>query len=366
MARITTEAGLERVFRGKRVLLTGHTGFKGGWMALWLRRLGAEVTGIALPPPTDPSFCKAVRLEELVDSRIGDIRSEQDFARAVGGQDFDVVIHMAAQALVRASYTAPVDTYLTNVVGTAVVLEQARRMPSLKACVVVTSDKCYENREWVWGYRENDPMGGKDFYSSSKGCTELVAAAYRSAHFSRDDGPQMAMVRAGNVIGGGDWAADRIVPDLVRSVETGEPTRIRSPRSVRPWQHVLEPVRGYLTVAANMIENGAPYAGGWNFGPDRHGTVDVGTLADMIVARWEGGPRYVVEPRAGDPHEARILRLDITKAEVDLGWQPLLDIGETVGMTVDWYRNYHGNPDGIRAFSEAQLGRYAALWERAG
>ncbi|BCP53929.1 CDP-glucose 4,6-dehydratase [Kaistia sp. 32K] len=358
------ERYLSEVLRGRRILVTGHTGFKGGWLSLWLRRLGATVVGVALPP-TAPSFCKAVGLEALVDGRVGDIRSQSIFGRSIEGEDFDLVIHMAAQAFVRTSFEAPVDTYLTNVVGTAIVLDAARHMPSLRGVVVVTSDKCYENREWVWGYRENDPMGGRDPYSSSKGCAELVAAAFRASYFNDPNGPQLSTVRAGNVIGGGDWGADRLIPDLVRSVETDMPVRLRNPKSVRPWQHVLEPVRGYLLLAARLLETGARYAGGWNFGPDTRSTVEVGTLADMVIAKWQGKrPRYVVERRDNEAPESAVLRLDSTKSSVDLGWSPLLRLEETVAMTVAWYQSYRQDPAGIRAFSQHQIDEYAAAWGR--
>lgn len=355
---------LSQVLRGRRILVTGHTGFKGGWLSLWLRRLGAHVVGVALPA-TVPSFCAAVDLEGLVEGHVGDIRAETDFNQNIEGHDFDLIIHMAAQAVVRASYESPVDTYLTNVVGTAVVLEAARRMPSLRGIVVVTSDKCYENREWVWGYRENDPMGGRDPYSSSKGCAELVAAAYRSSFFSDPEGPQLATVRAGNVIGGGDWGADRLIPDLVRSVETGTPARLRNPKNVRPWQHVLEPVRGYLMLAAGLIDAGASFAGSWNFGPEKEATVDVGTLADMVVAHWgDSPPEYVIEPRTGEPPESMVLRLDSTKSHIELDWRPLLRLDDAVAMTVAWYRNYLERPAQIRRFSQQQLEQYAETWGR--
>ena len=302
-------------------------------------------------------------IEELVDSRIGDVRSETGFGKLIEGQDFDLVIHMAAQAFVRASYEDPVGTYLTNVIGTAVVLEAARRMPSLRGVIVVTSDKCYENHEWVWGYREHDPMGGRDPYSSSKGCAELVAAAYRASFFSSPDGPQLATVRAGNVIGGGDWGADRLVPDLVRAVETRSPARIRNPRNVRPWQYVLEPVRGYLMLAARLIDTGTGFGGSWNFGCDRDAAVDVVTLADLVVEKWNGSPpRYVVEKRADELPESVVLRLDSTKSYVELGWKPLLTIGEAVSMTVEWHLRYLRDPGAIRQFSQQQIAEYAAAW----
>ena len=356
------EAYLRETLAGRRVLVTGHTGFKGGWLSLWLRRLGAKVVGVALPPQ-ELSFCAAIGLEDLVDSRIGDVRSETGFGKLIEGQDFDLVIHMAAQAFVRASYEDPIGTYQTNVIGTAVVLEAARRMPSLRGVIVVTSDKCYQNHEWVWGYREQDPMGGHDPYSSSKGCAELVAAAYRASFFSNPNGPQLATVRAGNVIGGGDWGADRLVPDLIRAAETRSPARIRNPRNVRPWQHVLEPVRGYLMLAARLIDTGSRFAGGWNFGCDRDAAVDVITLADLVVEKWNGdAPRYLVEKRANEPPESVVLRLDSTKSYVQLGWKPLLSIGEAVSKTVEWHLRYQSDPGSIQQFSQQQIAEYAAAW----
>jgi CDP-glucose 4,6-dehydratase len=362
MGAFVDEAYLREALAGRRVLVTGHTGFKGGWLSLWLRRLGATVVGVALPPQ-EHSFCAAVGLEELVDSRMGDIRSQASFGASVEGQDYDLVIHMAAQAVVRASYQDPVDTYLTNIIGTAIVLEAARKMPSLRGIIVVTSDKCYENHEWVWGYRELDPMGGRDPYSSSKGCAELIAAAYRASFFNNPDGPQLATVRAGNVVGGGDWGADRLVPDLVRAAETRSPARIRNPRNIRPWQHVLEPVRGYLMLAARLIDTGKGFAGSWNFGCDRDAAVDVITLADLVVERWkENAPHYVVEQRGKEPPESVVLRLDSTKSYVELGWKPLLTISQAVSKTVEWHLRYQHDPGAILRFSEQQIAEYAAEW----
>lgn len=366
MGTFVDEGYLADALAGRRVLVTGHTGFKGSWLSLWLRRLGAQVTGVSLPP-VERSLCNAVSLEELVDSRFGDIRSEQDFNRAIEGQNFDLIIHMAAQAFVRPSYSDPVDTYMTNVVGTAVVLEAARKMRSLGGVIVVTSDKCYENNEWVWGYRERDAMGGKDPYSSSKGCAELVAAAYRSSFFNDPDGPQLATVRAGNVIGGGDWGTDRLLPDLVRASEEGVPARIRNPRNVRPWQHVLEPVRGYLMLAARLLDTGSRFAGGWNFGPDRDDVIDVATLADLVVEKWNGSaPSFVVEKRANEVEEAIVLRLDSTKSFVELGWKPLLSIEKAVSMTVEWHLRFKRDPGSIREFTEQQIAEYAARWTVTG
>ncbi|MCT7376941.1 CDP-glucose 4,6-dehydratase [Chelativorans salis] len=362
MGATLDETALVRTFAGRRVLVTGHTGFKGGWLSLWLSRLGATVVGVALPP-TRPSFCTAVDIENLIGSRIGDIRTESGLREAIGELDFDLVIHLAAQAIVRTSYEAPVDTYMTNVVGTAVVLEAARRMPSLRGVIVVTSDKCYANGEWVWPYRENDPMGGRDPYSSSKGCAELVAAAYRASFFSDAGGAQLATVRAGNVIGGGDWGSDRLVADLARSASTGTPARIRNPGNVRPWQHVLEPIRGYLMLGAGLLDHGRSFAGAWNFGPSADADVNVGTLADLALSRWRGEcPDYLVERQEGEPPESVVLRLDSTKSRVELGWKPLLRLDEAVAMTIDWYRAYCREPHRMRAFSDQQISEYAMRW----
>ena len=366
MGTFVDEGYLVDALAGRRVLVTGHTGFKGGWLSLWLERLGAHVTGVALPP-LERSLCNAVSLEDMLDSRYGDIRSQESFGRAVNGLDFDLVIHMAAQAFVRPSYSSPVDTYMTNVVGTAVVLDAARKMPSLRGVVVVTSDKCYENNEWVWGYRERDAMGGKDPYSSSKGCAELVAAAYRASFFDDPDGPQIATVRAGNVLGGGDWGTDRLLPDLIRASEDGVPARIRNPRNVRPWQHVLEPVRGYLMLAARLLDTGHRFAGGWNFGPDPDDAIDVATLADLVIEKWNGSaPGFVVEQHANELAEAIVLRLDSTKSFVELGWKPLLTVEKAVSMTVEWHLRFKHDPGSIREFTQQQIAEYAARWTTTG
>jgi CDP-glucose 4,6-dehydratase len=353
---------LNAAFNGTKVLLTGHTGFKGGWLALWLHDLGADVTGISLPPDPGPSLFASLGLDELIDHRIGDIRSQEGFERAVKGVDADVVIHMAAQSLVRPSYDKPVDTYLTNVVGTAVVLDAMRKMPSLKAALVVTSDKCYENREWVWGYRENDPMGGADPYSSSKGCTELVTSAYRQSFFSHPSGPQLASVRAGNGFGGGDWNQDRLIPDIVKASVAGQPVVIRNPASIRPWQHVMEPLSGYLSLTANLLDKGAAFAEGWNFGPNSEGVTDVGTLVRLVKEAWGGnGVKLDLgSVDVGAPHEAGILRLDSTKATTRLGWRHRLDVAEAVALTVEWYKAHAEGTADMRAITRGQIKDYAA------
>lgn len=355
------EASLRRPLAGRRVLLTGHTGFKGGWLALWLTRLGARVTGVALPPPADqPSLFAALRLHELVDHRIADLRHEGALAAVAADVDAELVIHMAAQPLVRISYEQPADTFLVNVVGTARVLDLARTMPSLRAAIVVTSDKCYRNREWVWGYRESDPMGGADPYSASKGCTELLVDSYRRSFFASPDAAALASVRAGNVIGGGDWSKDRLVPDLIRGALRNEVVDVRRPGSVRPWQHVLEPLAGYLQLAAFLLDGRAAWGGAWNFGPDGDATATVGTVVDAMRERW--GPDLAVHTPPGEsgPHEANILRLDSTKARTALGWAPRLTLDQAVAMTVDWYRAHAAGAADMRVFSARQIDAYAA------
>lgn len=349
-------------FHGRRVLVTGHSGFKGGWMSLWLNRLGAQVTGLSLPPEPGPGIFKACELETAIDSRFADIRDPQGMADTLADTDAEVVFHMAAQPLVRKSYREPAETFATNVQGTVNVLEAARGMPSLKAVIVITSDKCYDNREWVWGYRENDPLGGKDPYSASKAATELVAQSYAHSYFSDPDGPQLASVRAGNVFGGGDWGEDRLVPDIIRAWSKGEPVEIRNPASVRPWQHVLEPVSGYLQVAERMLTDGAAFAGPWNFGPDVSSTVDVGQLADMIRHSWGAdAPVFHFPERPPEAvHEAGILRLDSTKAQSRLGWRPRLSLQDAIDLTAQWYKAHAAGRD-MAQVTAAQIDHFEHL-----
>jgi CDP-glucose 4,6-dehydratase len=352
-------------FAGKRVLVTGHTGFKGGWLCLWLKELGAEVTGIALPPPGGPTLFSAVGLAQVIDHRIGDIREGADFARACEGLEPDLVIHMAAQSLVRPSYADPVDTFRTNAVGTAVVLDQVRRMPSVRGVVVVTSDKCYENNEWPWPYRETDPMGGADPYSASKGCTELVASSFRRSFFSDPKGCQIATVRAGNVIGGGDWAVDRLVPDIIRATIAGTAVAIRNPASVRPWQHVLEPLSGYLTIAALLLSDAAhDFAEAWNFGPSPDAFVDVETIARILQKTWGPGAAAIAfGKRTDDPHEAGMLTLDSSKAHARLGWRPRLTTEQAIAMTANWYRAFADGSEDMRSLTIGQIASFAASAE---
>ncbi|MFB0613098.1 CDP-glucose 4,6-dehydratase [Aurantiacibacter poecillastricola] len=354
---------LRSAFAGRKVLLTGHTGFKGGWMALWLTMLGAEVRGIALSPETEPSLFDALGLSELIDHRIADIRDEKALGEAVAGFEADIVFHLAAQSLVRPSYEDPVGTLSTNVIGTATVLEQVRRMPSAKAVVVVSSDKCYENNEWPWPYREVDPMGGADPYSASKGCTELVASSYRRSFFADPEGCQLASVRAGNVFGGGDWSRDRLVPDIVRANLSGTPVIIRNPEGVRPWQHVLEPLSGYMELGALLLsDRSTDFAEGWNFGPSADAFVRVKDLARGMQQAWgEAAAPIEFGSNAGDPPEANMLTLDSSKAAQRIGWRPRLTTDEAIAMTAQWYLAHAEGQRDMRQFTQQQIAQYCGM-----
>ena len=343
-------------FQRKKVFITGHTGFKGSWLCLWLSKLGAHVTGYALDPPTTPSLYELVRVGELVDSQIADVRDAASLADAMQKAQPEIVIHMAAQPLVRDSYKIPVETYSTNVMGTVHLLDAVRQCPSVRAVVNVTTDKCYENREWVWGYRENEPMGGFDPYSSSKGCAELVTAAYRSSFFTVQHGAAVATARAGNVIGGGDWATDRLIPDCISAMLAGEPVRIRNPHSIRPWQHVLEPLGGYLTLAQRLYESGAEYAEGWNFGPRDDDAKPVEWIVQRMCELRGNGACYDVD--AGDHlHEAHYLKLDCSKAHMRLGWQPRWDLGKALTSILEWVDIYSSAGD-LRECCFKQIAEY--------
>ena len=322
-------------WRDRPVVVTGHTGFKGGWLATWLLDLGARVTGYGLTPHTTPSYFVRCGLAERVPTHFADVRDAAALQEALASAQPRVVFHLAAQPIVRLSYKAPLETIAVNVLGTSTLLEAVRHTPSVEAVVIVTSDKCYENIERPEGYREDDPLGGHDPYSASKAAAELIAAAYRRSFFAAG-GPRVATVRAGNVIGGGDWAADRLVPDAMRALVQGEPIRVRNPLAVRPWEHVLEPLGGYLRLAERLT-GGRAFAGAWNFGPRDGDAVSVGTLADLIVGHWEGA-HWESTPETGAPHEAGLLRLDWSKARTRLGWHPGLTLKEAVELTVAWYR----------------------------
>lgn len=343
------------------MLLTGHTGFKGSWAALWLEALGANVYGLALDPPParlgEPLWIALGRPAGR--GRIADIRDAAAVREVVDAVQPEIILHMAAQALVHPSYADPVTTYETNVMGLVHVLEAARRVPGLKAFVNVTSDKCYENREQLWAYRENEPMGGSDPYSASKGCAELVTASYRKSFFNRSGGASLASARAGNVIGGGDWAADRLVPDCIEAFGEERPVLIRNPLSTRPWQHVLEPICGYLMLAQALVERGADVAEGWNFGPPDQDALPVKTVVDLLSGYWQQGAHWVQDP-AEHPHEAMLLRVDAAKARARLGWRPRLPIAEGLRWAVDWYKAVAAG-ESAREYTIKQIAAYEAL-----
>jgi CDP-glucose 4,6-dehydratase len=343
--------GLDPAFwSGRRVLVTGHTGFKGSWLALWLEELGAEVTGFALAAPTEPSLFELARVAESVTSIEGDVRDLDAVVRAVAESEAEVVIHMAAQPLVRRSFAEPVETYATNVMGTVHVLEAVRRAGGVRVAVNVTSDKCYENRNWEWGYREDEPKGGYDPYSNSKGCSELVTSAYRSSFFG--EGTALGSARAGNVIGGGDWSEDRLVPDAMRAAIERTPLLIRNPNATRPWQHVLDPLEGYLMLAQALWES-REFADGWNFGPEDRDAREVGWIVESLSRRWDGGIDWRQD--GGDhPHEASYLKLDSSRARAHLGWQPGWSLEDALDAVVDWYRRYAAGED-AREVTLAQL-----------
>jgi CDP-glucose 4,6-dehydratase len=329
-------------WKNKRVFLTGHTGFKGSWLSLWLSSLGAIVKGYALEPITEPSLFNEAKIDSIIDSHIGDIRDQNEIYNSMSNFSPDILIHMAAQPLVRYSYKNPIETYEVNVIGTAKVLEVARSCPNLKSIVNITSDKCYENDGRVKGYKESDQMGGYDPYSSSKGCAELVASSYRRS-FLNDLGAALGSVRAGNVIGGGDWAEDRLVPDILRSFEKKEPVIIRNPEATRPWQHVLEPLSGYLLLAQKLFINGNEYAEGWNFGPNKKDIKSVEWILEKMISKWPNASWEA--DQSSNPYEAGYLQLDINKAEMKLGWKPLWNLDYTLEKIINWQKQWLSNAD---------------------
>ena len=341
-------------WQGKRVFLTGHTGFKGSWLSLWLASLGSEVKGYSLHPPTSPSLFNEAKVGKVIDSQIGDIRDQDALHKSMLEFNPDILIHMAAQPLVRYSYDAPIETYEVNVIGTAKVLEVARSCSTLKAIVNITTDKCYENDERSQGYNEDDPMGGHDPYSSSKGCAELVASAYRRS-FLQKQGIGLASVRAGNVIGGGDWADDRLIPDILRSFEKSEPVVIRNPKATRPWQHVLEPLSGYLILAEKLYKNQKEYAEGWNFGPNEQDVKSVDWIVNEMTLKWPNSSCRLDSNY--NPYEAVFLKLDILKSKSRLGWRPVWELNYTLEKIVNWHRAWIGK-ENIQAVCLAEIKEY--------
>lgn len=331
-------------WKDKKVFLTGHTGFKGSWLSLWLQSMGATVKGYSLAPPTHPSLFLVADVAKDMESEIGDIRDLAQLKQSMLTFNPDILIHMAAQPLVRLSYVEPVETYTTNVIGTVNVLEAARSCQNLKAIVSVTTDKCYENKEWAWGYRENEPMGGHDPYSSSKGCAELVTSAYRNSFFNSDDTAALATARAGNVIGGGDWADDRLIPDILKAFENSKSVIVRNPLSTRPWQHVLEPLSGYLVLAEHLYTQGDEFAQAWNFGPKDEDCKPVNWILDQMVATWGEGAGWALDQN-NNPHEAGFLKLDCSKAKQKLYWEPKWNLEHTLNSIVNWHKSWKNKED---------------------
>ncbi|WP_424244263.1 CDP-glucose 4 [Elusimicrobium posterum] len=341
------------IYKGKKVLLTGHTGFKGAWLAMWLHSLGAEVTGYALEPNTEPSLFEVLNVSTKINSVFGDILDTQKLEKVFNDFKPEIVFHLAAQPLVRLSYTEPLLTYQTNVIGSLNVMQAARKCGSVKAFVNVTTDKCYENKEVEHGYKETDPMGGYDMYSSSKGCVELLTSSYRRSFLK--DSYAMASARAGNVIGGGDWALDRLVPDCIRAITKGEKIEIRNPVATRPWQHVLEPLSGYLLLGELLYTRGTEFAEGFNLGPEESSVRTVADIAKSVVTEY--GQGEIVVHKRDDLHEANLLMLNIDKAKQKLGWYPALDVEETVHMTVGWYKRFYNGED-MQSFTLTQIKNY--------
>lgn len=348
-------------WQGKRVFLTGHTGFKGSWLSLWLQSLGVEVIGYSLDPNTKPSLFEVANVASGMRSVIGDIRNFDLLAKTIKESKPEIVIHMAAQPIVRYSYINPVETYTTNVMGSVHLFESIRQVDSIKAVVNITSDKCYENREWVWAYREDEAMGGYDPYSSSKACAELVTSAYRSSFFNPTEysrhGIGIASARAGNVIGGGDWAIDRLIPDFIRAIVAGQTVVIRNPNAIRPWQHVLEALSGYLELAEALYSKGGEYAQAWNFGPNDIDTKTVEWIVRELVAGWGGGASYTIDQLAANHHEAHLLKLDSSKARILLGWHPQWDAAQTIDKICAWHKAHLSGAD-MKAFSLAEIAQY--------
>ncbi|BBC24282.1 CDP-glucose 4,6-dehydratase [Pseudanabaena sp. ABRG5-3] len=350
-------------WNGKRVLLTGHTGFKGSWLSLWLQSVGVDLWGYALQPPTEPSLFELARVAEGMNSVIGDVCDRGHLQKVIAECKPEIVIHMAAQSVVRSSYTDPVSTYSTNVMGTVNLLEAIRQVGGVRVVVNVTTDKCYENKEWVWGYRENDPLGGYDPYSSSKACSELVTSSYRDSFFHPSEyanhGVAIASARAGNVIGGGDWTPDGLVADITKSLLSKQPILIRNPYATRPWQHVLDALNGYLTLAEKLYNNGSAFADAWNFGPYESSIKPVGWLVDQLLFLW-GENVHWEQDKGYQPHEANSLSLDCSKARLKLGWEPKLSLVEALEQIIVWTKSYQSGAD-MQEITKAAIHRFMAI-----
>jgi CDP-glucose 4,6-dehydratase len=355
---------LLNIYKNKKVLVTGHTGFKGSWLSIWLNKLGADVIGVALNPKNDlDNFCLANVSSFVKDIRL-DIRNKEAIQKLFNEEKPEVIFHMAAQTLVLESYESPLETFETNTLGTANVLEAIRLTDSVKTAVFITTDKVYENKEWLWPYREDESLGGYDPYSASKGASELIISSYRNSFFNPKEysqhGKSIASVRAGNVIGGGDWSDNRIIPDCIKALEKDEAINIRSPKSVRPWQHVLEPLGGYLLLGAKMMSQPIELAEAWNFGPEAENVLNVGDLVEMVIKTYGNGEWNDLSDTTA-PHEAKLLALDINKAKYRLNWKPLLSAKETVEFTVDWYKKY--NSENVLQLCQRQIDEYVNLWK---
>jgi len=345
----------KKFWRNKKVLITGHTGFKGSWLSLWLENLESDVCGISLEPPTKPSIFNEAKIKNCLRHEIADICNFDNLKKIMNEFKPEIIIHMAAQPLVLYSYQAPLETYKTNVIGTANVLEAARLQNSVRSIVCVTTDKCYENREWAWGYREDEPMGGFDPYSSSKGCAELVASSYRSS-FLKSAGIGIATARAGNVIGGGDWAPDRLVPDILKAFEGGQAAEIRNPNAIRPWQHVMEPISGYLMLAESLYKDPLNASEAWNFGPNDHDFKPVSWIADRLSKRWGGAANWISEP-GNYPHEATYLKLDISKVKQRFNWKPTWNLNTSLENIVEWHKSWI-NGENMRNVTIEQIKKF--------
>ena len=352
----------ENIFYDRKVLVTGHTGFKGSWLCLVLNELGAKICGYALEPPTDPSLYALAKIDEIVDSYIADIRDLNTLNNVINKEKPEIIFHLAAQPIVRDSYRYPAETYSTNVMGVVNLFEACRKEPSVRAVVNVTTDKCYENREWHWGYRENEAMGGYDPYSSSKGCSELITTAYRSSFFNPKDygrhGMAIASARAGNVIGGGDWAADRLIPDFIRAIISKKKLIIRNPQAIRPWQFVLEPLNGYLTLAAKLFTGGPSFSGAWNFGPNDQDAQSVEWIASELCTLWGEAASYEINA-GSQPHEAQYLKLDCSKAKAELLWTPKWDLKRNLEAIVQWNRAWQAGEE-MRKVTKGQIDLFFA------